>query len=229
MVRRLVVGTLKGGAATCITASQLAIWLSLQGRGPVLAADTTADQSTYEWMRAVRAQLLEKGAGSPAARIDAVDLSRGGGRRLHSLERTYAYSIVHVEPKRPDLLREMLRQADGAQQAVDLIIPMKPYPLDLRKLPPTLALAREAGWSSPVAPRVLLVQVRMGADNAAKVPNMLDAKGIPRFQTAIALKESIGYSPFTIRVDAAYADVLAELGISAPTMPAPTRKDTTHA
>ncbi|MFI6960020.1 hypothetical protein ACIBJI_41960 [Nocardia sp. NPDC050408] len=221
MARRLVVGTLKGGA-TSTTASQLAIWLSLKGLGPVLVGDAGADRSTYEWITAIRERLLQLGGGSPSARIDAVNLSRARANRLHHLERDYAYSVIDVQAHRPELLQEMLKQPDGQQ--VDLIMPMKPYPLDARSLPRTLALAREVSQHNPVAPRVLLVQVRPGADHADRVPDMLSEKKIARFTTVITLRESIGFSPFTTSVDNSYADVLAELGIIPASTPAQ-RKD----
>ena len=182
------------------------------GLGPVLAGDADTDQTTYEWMMAVRDKLQEMSGGDPKSRIDPVDLTHGRTRRLHELERSYPFSVIDVEPKREELLREALWRPDG--QPTDLIMPMRPYPPDVRKVPQTIALAHEVDQLNPVHPRALLVQVRLGTSHARDVPEMLDDNGIPRFKTLVTLKESIGYSLNTTFVDNVYADVLGELGIT---------------
>ena len=212
MTRRLVVGILKGGAGKSTTASQMAVWMALLGQGPILVGDADTDQTSFEWVMSVREKLLAAGGGDKA-RFDAVDLTAGRTRRLHDLERNYRYSVIDVEPKREELLREVLRQPKRDERT-DLIIPIKPYPADVRKLPQTIALAKEVDQHNPVFPRALLVQVRLSASHATDFPKTLDEAGIPRFKTMIKLKESIGYSLNTTFVDEAYADVLAELGIT---------------
>ncbi|MFB7837840.1 hypothetical protein ACWIGW_44320 [Nocardia brasiliensis] len=224
MARRLAVGMLKGGAAKSTTACHCAIWLSLLGLGPVLVAEADTDLMTLEWISSVRDKLLELGGGDRRHRVDVVDMTHGLGR-LHEMERNYRYSVVDVEPKREKLLREALWRPDrGGKDGnrTDLIIPVKPYPADIRKLPQTLTLAAEVDQHNPVIPRVLLVQVRLSAGHAKEVPAQLAAAGIPIFRTMITLKESIGYSLNTTYVDTAYSDVLGELDIIT------TEKDSTN-
>ncbi|MGW4774193.1 hypothetical protein ACWEO2_39895 [Nocardia sp. NPDC004278] len=215
---------LKGGAAKSTTACQFAIWLSLLGLGPVLVAEADTDLMALEWINAVREKLLALGNGDRRHRIDVVDMTHGLAR-LPEMERNYRYSVVDVEPKREKLLREALwrpERGDKNSNRTDLIIPVKPYPADIRKLPQTLALAAEVDKHNPVIPRVLLVQVRASAGHAKEVPKQLAASGIPTFRTMIMLKESIGYSFRTTYVDKSYSDVLGELDI------VPTEKDSTN-
>jgi cellulose biosynthesis protein BcsQ len=218
VTERTVVGTLKGGVGKSTTVSQLAIWMALLGLGPVFVGDADTDLTTYEWIMAVREKLLEMSGGRANSRLDAFDLTGGRTKRLHELERSYPHSIIDVEPKRDKLLRETLWRPD-TDQKTNLVMPMKPYPPDVRKLPQTLELAGEVDRHNPVFPRVLLVQVRLRAGHSTDVPRQLSEAGIPQFKTMIRLKESIGYSLGTTLVDPAYAEVLTELGIN------PIRKD----
>lgn len=222
---RIVIGNLKGGAAKTTTTCQLAIWLALLGKGPIAAIDGDTDLATVEWLNLVAAKLASYGGGA-SSRIDVFDgTGLANMKQVSQIERNggYKYSLIDVEPKSKILLEAAL--TDSRHRPVQLVIPANPYLPDLRKLPETLRVAAEVTkTSNAVNPRVLLSKIRFGTNHADSAPAQLEEHGIPRFRTLIPLRESIGYSWGTTIVDAAFADVIKELGII-DAIPTGIRKD----
>jgi chromosome partitioning protein len=195
---KLTVGNLKGGVAKSTTAIYLACGLAaLGGRVLLVDADGT-NASALDWS----SNALEWPAGIVVVPWPVEDLAR----KVRAVEADYDHIVIDTGPEQSGLLRQALMVTD------ELIVPVSPSPMELRKLGHTFQAAAEVDAISPVIARVLLAKVRGGTRSAVEARQYLAHLGLPVMTAQVHLREAYSLAWGTAPADPAeYGAVLAEL------------------
>lgn len=191
---RLTIGNLKGGVGKTTTAVYLATLLAHNGR--TLLVDADAQASALDWSQAAH--------DLPCTVIPwaTPDLAK----RVQQVAGDYQHVVIDTGPGADAILRQALLVTD------QLIVPSVPAPLDLRRLPPTFALAAEVDAISAVTATALLTRVRAGTRAPGDARAVLADMSLPVCSTEIHLWESYAMTWGTTPTDTAeYTHVLAEL------------------
>lgn len=198
---RLTIGNLKGGVGKTMTAVHLAIGLSRTGRTLLVDADPQA-ASALDWSTVA-------GETWPTTVIPwhGPDLAR----RIRDVADDYAHVVIDTGGENDTLLSQALLVTD------ELVVPVAPSLIELRRLPATFELAAKVDVLSAVTARVLLVKVRTGTRAAGEARTLLEDLGLPVMAAQVSLWEAyagaFGSVPDDLRE---YGQVLDELREPAP-------------
>jgi chromosome partitioning protein len=193
---RVTLGALKGGVAKTTSSVHLACGLARTGRTLLVDADPQA-ASALDWSTVA-------GEGFPVTVIpwSGNDLAR----RIRDVADDYAHVIVDTGGENDVILSQALMATD------ELIVPVAPSLIELRRLPATFELASKVDVISPVTARVLLCKVRTGTRSAADARELLESLDMPVMAAQIGLREqysgAFGSAPSDL---GEYEDVLREL------------------
>lgn len=195
---RITVGNLKGGVAKSTTAVYLALGLARTGRVLLVDADGT-NASVLDWSSSCQ-EWPEQIVVVPWAVEDLA-------RRVQAVEGDYDHVVIDTGPEQAAILRQALLVTD------ELIVPVSPSPMELRKLAQTWQAAAEVDAISPVTARVLLAKVRSGTRSSVEARRYLeDDLELPVMGADISLRESYAMAWGTAPADLdQYEGVLAEL------------------
>ncbi|THJ75380.1 ParA family protein [Candidatus Frankia alpina] len=193
---RITIGNLKGGVAKTTTAMHLAAGLP----GRVLLVDADPQASTaLDWSTSAGDAWPDRIVVVPWPQADLA-------RRVRAVADDYDHLVIDTGGEDDSILAAALMVAD------ELVIPVAPSPLDLRRLPATFALAARVDAVSPVSARVLLVKVRRNTASARDSRALLEDMGLPVMESSVSLWEQYIQAFGALPVDLGeYADVLAEL------------------
>lgn len=203
----LTVGNLKGGTAKTTTAMYVAAGLARAGR--VLLVDADPQGSALDWS--------EHTERLPATVIPWP--TRDLARRVADVAGDYDHIVIDTGPGNPAILRQALLATD------ELLVPVAPSPVELRRLAPTFELAAEvdAGAGHPVLARVLLARVQARTRAAAAARTVLADLGLPVMTAEIPLRQRYALawgSVPGIEPGSDYDQVLADLLTAAASAPA---------
>jgi len=198
---RLTVGNLKGGVGKTMTAVHLAIGLARTGRTLLVDADPQA-ASALDWSTVA-------GESWPTTVIPwhGPDLAR----RVRDVANDYAHVVIDTGGENDAILSQALLVTD------ELLVPVAPSLIELRRLPATFELAAKVDVVSPVTARVLLVKVRAGTRAAGEARALLEDMGVPVMAAQVSLWEAYAGAFGTAPGDLLeYGQVLDELREPAP-------------
>lgn len=193
---RLTVGNLKGGVAKTTTSVHLACGLAASGRTLLVDADPQA-ASALDWSTVA-------GEAFPVTVIPwaGADLAR----RVKDVAGDYAHVVIDTGGENDEILGQALLVTD------ELVVPVAPSLIELRRLPATFQLAAKVDVISPVTARVLLCKVRANTRSGVEARELLEGLDLPVMATQIGLREQYSQAFGTAPADLGeYADVLAEL------------------
>jgi chromosome partitioning protein len=196
-VMRLTVGNLKGGVAKSTTSIYLACGLARTGRVLLVDADGT-NASALDWS----SNSMEWPDGIVVVPWPVEDLAR----KIRAVENDYDHVVVDTGPEQSGLLRQALTVTD------ELVVPVSPSPMELRKLGHTFQAAAEVDAVSAVTARVLLAKVRSGTRSSIEARQYLHHLGLPVMDAQVHLREAYSLAWGTAPADLVeYEDVLKEL------------------
>lgn len=193
---RLTVGNLKGGVAKTTTSVHLACGLARSGRTLLVDADPQA-ASALDWSTVA-------GEAFPVTVIpwSGSDLAR----RVKDVADDYAHVVIDTGGENDEILGQALLVTD------ELVVPVAPSLIELRRLPATFQLAAKVDVISPVTARVLLCKVRSGTRSGIEARELLEGLDLPVMAAQIGLREQYSQAFGTAPADLGeYAAVLAEL------------------
>lgn len=193
---RITVGNLKGGVAKTTTSVHLAAGLARMGRTLLVDADPQA-ASALDWSTVA-------GETFPATVIPwaGPDLAR----RIRDVSGDFVHIVVDTGGESDEILGQALMVTD------ELLVPVAPSLIELRRLPATFQLAAKVDAISPITARVLLCKVRTGTRSATEARELLESLDLPVMAAYIGLREQYSAAFGTAPADLGeYADVLAEL------------------
>jgi cellulose biosynthesis protein BcsQ len=206
----LTIGGLKGGIGKTTSAGFLAAALSRTGRTLAIDADPQS-QSLFDWAQVA----AERGISlpwdcQPWATPDVA-------RKVRMVRDQYDHIVIDTGGETSRLFRE------AVSVAPELVIPVRPNLIELRRIPATFEAAAEVEsvTGTAVYPRVLLVGVDTRAGDAPAARDFLttgatgpDGQPAPIPTMQAQVRQSVLYPrSFGTEVDdlGDYADVLAEL------------------
>ena len=193
---RVTLGALKGGVAKTTSSVHLACGLARTGRTLLVDADPQA-ASALDWSTVA-------GESFPVTVIpwSGPDLAQ----RVRQVADDYAHVVIDTGGENDVILSAALMATD------ELIVPVAPSLIELRRLPATFELASKVDVISPVTARVLLCKVRTGTKSATDARELLEDLGMPVMAAQIGLREqysgAFGSAPSDL---GEYEDVLREL------------------
>lgn len=193
---RITVGNLKGGVAKTTTSVHLAAGLARTGRTLLVDADPQA-ASALDWSTVA-------GEGFPATVIpwSGPDLAR----RIRDVSGDYVHIVVDTGGENDEILGQALMVTE------ELLVPVAPSLIELRRLPATFQLAAKVDAISPITARVLLCKVRTNTRSAGEARELLESLDLPVMAAHIGLREQYSAAFGTAPADLGeYEDVLAEL------------------
>ena len=195
---RLTVGNLKGGVAKTTTSVHLACGLARSGRTLLVDADPQA-ASALDWSTVA-------GEAFPVTVIPwaGPDLAR----RVKDVANDYAHIVIDTGGENDEILGQALLVTE------ELVVPVAPSLIELRRLPATFQLAAKIDVISPVTARVLLCKVRSNTRSGIEARELLEQEegGLPVMAAQIGLREQYSQAFGTAPADLGeYEDVLAEL------------------
>lgn len=178
MARARTIGCLllKGGVSKTAVAVALASAGSYVGQA--VLGDCDDQGSAADWARLAAAAgtpLPFPVAGFPQARVSLP-------RELPAVQASADLVVLDAPP--PGQLAD-IRAVIAASDLV--CMPVPPNPVDLRRVVPTIRLAREIGCHA----RAVLTQVRGGLAEAGLAREMLAEWGVPVYQTMLPLSVSV--------------------------------------
>jgi chromosome partitioning protein len=195
---KLTVGNLKGGVGKTMTGVHLAIGLAKTGRTLLVDADPQAS-SALDWSTV---------AGDTWP--DAITVIPWHGtdlaRRVKTVAADYDHLVIDTGGENDVLLSEALLVTD------ELLVPVAPSLIELRRLPATFALAAKVDVISAVSARVMLTKIRSGTRSAIDARNLLEEMGLPVMAAQVSLWEAYAQAFGSVPTDLGeYDQVLAEL------------------
>lgn len=193
---RVTVGNLKGGVGKTMTAVHLAVGLARTGRTLLVDADPQA-ASALDWSTVA-------GEAWPVTVIpwSGPDLAR----RVRDVADDYAHVVIDTGGESDSVLSQALLVTD------ELVVPVAPSLIELRRLPATFELAAKVDVISPVTARVLLVKIRAGTRSAIEARQLLEGMGLPVMAAQVSLRESYAGRFGSVPDDLGeYDQVVAEL------------------
>jgi len=193
---RITVGNLKGGVAKTTTSVHLAAGLARTGRTLLVDADPQA-ASALDWSTVA-------GETFPATVIPwaGPDLAR----RIRDVSGDYVHIVVDTGGENDEILGQALMVTD------ELLVPVAPSLIELRRLPATFQLAAKVDAISPITARVLLCKVRTNTRSAVEARELLESLDLPVMAAYIGLREQYSAAFGTAPADLGeYEGVLAEL------------------
>lgn len=195
---RITVGNLKGGTAKSTTAVFLALGLARTGRVLLVDADGT-NASALDWS----SNTEDWPANIVVIPWAVEDLAR----RVKDVAADYDHIVIDTGPEQEVIIRQAMTVTD------ELVVPVSPYPMELRKLGQTWQAAAEIDSFSPVTARVLLAKVRAGTRSSVEARQYLEENlQLPVMGPDINLRESYALAWGTAPTDLdQYEQVLAEL------------------
>lgn len=195
---KLTVGNLKGGVGKTMTCVHLAVGLSRTGRTLLVDADPQAS-SALDWSTVAGEAWPEALTVIP---WHGADLAR----RIKAVSVDYTHLVIDTGGENDMLLSEALLVTD------ELLVPVAPSLIELRRLPATFALAAKVDVVSPVSARVMLTKVRSGTRSAVDARTLLEEMGLPVMAAQVSLWESYAQAFGSVPDDLGeYQQVLAEL------------------
>lgn len=195
---RITLGNLKGGVAKTTSAIHLATGLGRLGRVLLVDADPQAS-STMDWSTSA-------GDAWPSGIVVVPWAQADLARRVQAVADDYDHIVIDTGGEDDSILAAALMVTD------ELVIPVAPSPLDLRRLPATFNLAARIDAVSPVTARVVLVKVRKGTASARDARTLLEGMELPVMEASVSLWEQYSQAFGSLPEDLGeYADVLAEL------------------
>lgn len=195
---KLTVGNLKGGVGKTMTCVHLAVGLSRTGRTLLVDADPQAS-SALDWSAVAGDTWPDALTVIP---WHGADLAR----RVKAVAADYAHLVIDTGGENDVLLSEALLVTD------ELLVPVAPSLIELRRLPATFALAAKVDVVSPVSARVMLTKVRAGTRSAIDARALLEEMGLPVMAAQVSLWESYAQAFGSVPNDLGeYQQVLAEL------------------
>lgn len=200
---RICVGNLKGGVAKSTTSVYLALGLGTSGQRVLLVDADGTNASALDW----RANAADW---PPNVEVVAVPRAEVILKQLPSQMQAYDHLVIDTGPENSPILRAALMICD------QLVIPVAPSPLELRRLGPTFELAAEIDVTSPVTAQVLLVKIRANTRSAAEARAFLESLSLPVMEAVVHLREIYAMSWGTVPEPAEYEQVLAELREEVP-------------
>jgi len=194
---RITVGNLKGGVAKTTTAVHLAVGLARTGRTLLVDADPQA-ASALDWSTVAGADVFPAEV-VPWAGKDLAD-------RVKRVAGDYAHVVIDTGGEDDTVLSQALLVTD------ELLVPVAPSLVELRRLPATFDLAAKIDIVSPVSVRVLLCRVRSGTNSATEARQLLAELDLPVMTAQVSMWEryaqAFGSVPSAL---SEYEHVLAEL------------------
>jgi chromosome partitioning protein len=195
---RVTVGNLKGGVAKTTSAVHLALALSQKGRVLLVDADPQA-ASALDWSNVADDAWPSQVTVIPWALTDLA-------KRVSSIANDYDHVVIDTGGENDVILSQALLVTD------QLLAPVAPSAIELRRLPATFDLAAKVDVISPVYGKVLLVKVRTGTRSSVEARQMLTELELPVMRSEIHLWEqypnAFGSVPSNL---GEYTEVLAEL------------------
>lgn len=193
---RLTVGNLKGGVAKTTSSVHLACGLARTGRTLLVDADPQA-ASALDWSTVA----------SEAFPVTVIPWAGADlARRVRDVADDYAHVVIDTGGENDEILGQALLVTD------ELVVPVAPSLIELRRLPATFQLAAKVDVISPVTARVLLCKVRTGTRSAIEARELLESLDIPVMAASVGLREMYSAAFGTAPADLGeYEDVLTEL------------------
>lgn len=205
---KITVGNLKGGVGKTTTAVYLATALAADSARVLIVDADPQSQSAYDW-----AQLaISRGYDLPWTVYPWAtdDLAT----RVRGILDQYDHVLIDTGGETPRLFRAACMVTD------DLLIPVAPNEIEMRRLPASFAAAAEVdAMGHPVYPRILLTRVdnRTGDGPAARAFLAAQSPPLPvlgaHVRDAVLYSRAHGHVPTDL---GDYAAVLAELRDQVP-------------
>lgn len=171
-------GALKGGVAKTTTSIHVAIGLSRLDGGRVLLVDADPQAaSTLDWSTVA-------GENWPASVTVIPWHGPDLARRVAGVVDDYDHLVIDTGGENDVILGQALTVTD------ELVIPISPSLLELRRLPSTIELASRVDVVSPLTYRVLLCKVRTGTRSAADARALLTDLDVPCMDAEVHLREA---------------------------------------
>jgi len=195
---RLTVGALKGGVGKTMSSVHLSLGLAQTGRTLLVDADPQAS-SALDWSTVA-------GEAWPAT-VTVIPWSGPDlARRIKGIADDYDHVVIDTGGENDAILSEALLVTD------ELLVPVAPSLIELRRLPATFELAGKVDVISPVTARVMLTKVRAKTRSAADARTLLEELGLPVMAAEVSLWESYAQAFGTVPRDLGeYSKVLDEL------------------
>lgn len=193
---RLTVGNLKGGVGKTTTSVHLALGLARTGRTLLVDADPQS-ASALDWSTTA-------GDAWPVTVIPwhGPDLAR----RVRDVARDYVHLVIDTGGESDAVLSQALLATD------ELVVPVAPSLMEMRRLPATIELAAKIDVLSPVVARILLVKVRAGTRSAVDARELMEEMGLPVMAAQVSLWEAYPSAFGSVPADLLeYDAVLSEL------------------
>jgi len=196
---RITIANVKGGASKTTTAVHLALGLARRG-GRVLLVDADKFPSALDWSTSA-------GPDWPSNVVVVPWFVPDLRRRVEAIAGDYDHVVIDTGPHDVGIVRGALWVSD------ELVVPVAPTPIELRRLAATFELAAEIDELSPVTARVLLVRTRAGTSSRTEARSYLeDDLGVPTMAAEIGLREAYALACGAVPADLGeYVAVLDEL------------------
>ena len=197
------VGHRKGGTSKTTTAVYLAFALAATyPHRPVwlIDGDTTND-STWLWLRRARDRWdrREEGAREFPANLHFIRWDPEQGRLGDFIDENVPPEADRVTDTGPDNQGGL---ADAMRRARTFIVPMRPSPMEVASLKPTLQIAQTVSGEHEFDMLILLTQVIWNSVLLKDTKDGLKALGLPMFETevrsSVLYAESFGHVPETL-------------------------------
>ncbi|MGH3429430.1 MAG: AAA family ATPase [Mycobacteriales bacterium] len=164
----ITVGNIKGGTGKSTTVVFLALLLHSLTGGRVLLIDADKNSQTVsDWS----AQAPDWPEAVVVAGLAVTDL----GRKVQAIRGDYDHVVIDTGGHSEEILGQALMVTD------ELIVPVAPSPLEIRRLPATFQVATRVDVISPIAAQVLLVRVGAGDSDldASEARALFEQEGVP--------------------------------------------------
>lgn len=201
---RIAIANIKGGVGKTTTAVSLAIGLARRDER-VLLIDADKFPSAVDWSTTA-------GTDWPTNIVVVPWFVPDLRRRVEAIAGDYDHIVIDTGPHDVGIVRQAMWLSD------ELVVPVTPSTMDIRRLPATFELAAEVDELSPLTARVLLVRTRAGTASRVEARQLLETPadggglGLPTMLAEVRLRESYALALGTVPDHLGdYDQVLAEL------------------